>query len=478
MRLKEFYIFLKRNRITLEHKSLAILSAPYIMMELMSKGFYSIYILIVVAVLLVLDILIKNRYHFLLIALYLYFLYVYFIYVDTLDVVHSLPFSKFSVVALLMLTLASYFFYRKKKAVKAFNIFMLIFAATFIFNAVNAKKFDQDSILAKINSKSTAPLFSNVAENDKPILLLVMDELASSGEIYKHTKDSIEFDFDKKIEVMGFNVYDGFKSASIQTKYSLPSIFNFNLHNSEYTRQKEEENKTIKYSEEYNYLFENSLLVDSLMTKGVTSHSFGLIKFNQSPTNRLNNYIWNDRFDDLALFSSGEFLNRFFAKSLFGYISVRFNRASFREIFSHIFQKEGGLAYLKNPLGTVDAFRKEVMTNLRDFSPKPDNFYYFHLYFPHSPYTYFGEFNYSEDAKEIDVYVEYRRFVLGKILSVIDNPKFSDCRIIIVGDHGFREDSSIDPKITSLYTKGFNNIEFESNFVVQDIGYLIQQSFK
>ena len=57
-----------------------------------------------------------------------------------------------------------------------------------------------------------------------------MDELSSSQEIYNYTKDSI-FDFDKKLNQIGFQTFPDFTSLSVKTTLSMP-IFNFNLHNS------------------------------------------------------------------------------------------------------------------------------------------------------------------------------------------------------------------------------------------------------
>ena len=57
------------------------------------------------------------------------------------------------------------------------------------------------------------------------------------------------------------------------------------------------------------------------------------------------------------------------------------------------------------------------------------------------------------------------------------NKPFENCRVIITGDHGFRFSKDFDPTLTNIYFKGYskevtNKIEF-----IQDLGYLINESF-
>ena len=78
-------------------------------------------------------------------------------------------------------------------------------------------------------------------------------------------------------------------------------------------------------------------------------------------------------------------------------------------------------------------------------------------------------------------HIKFRRFTTKKLLEILSNEKFKNTRIIICGDHGFRGTSKnaqeINPNLTTLYTKGFNHNDIDSINYVQDLSYLILNSF-
>jgi hypothetical protein len=64
------------------------------------------------------------------------------------------------------------------------------------------------------------------------------------------------------------------------------------------------------------------------------------------------------------------------------------------------------------------------------------------------------------------------------LFDLLQQQNLSNSRIIITGDHGFRYgDSLIDKYMTSLYLKGYDEIESVDSLFVQDLGYLINESF-
>ena len=89
-----------------------------------------------------------------------------------------------------------------------------------------------DSYKKRLRQSSSDFNFENVLAQDSPVIFIILDELSSSQEIYNYTKDSIDFNFDKKLNQIGFQTFSVFNSLSVKTTLSLPSIFNFNLHNS------------------------------------------------------------------------------------------------------------------------------------------------------------------------------------------------------------------------------------------------------
>ena len=129
---------------------------------------------------------------------------------------------------------------------------------------------------------------------------------------------------------------------------------------------------------------------------------------------------------------------------------------------------------------SIDDFRKNVLDSLKSFNPQKNNFYYFHLHAPHDPFTYFDEYP-EEDAVSLsktEEYIKLKKFFLNKLLHILKDEKFNDSRIIITGDHGWRHDNKIDKYQTSLYLKNYPNFILEDKFFVQDLGFLINNSFK
>ena len=126
-----------------------------------------------------------------------------------------------------------------------------------------------------------------------------------------------------------------------------------------------------------------------------------------------------------------------------------------------------------------DYQRKSILDNLQDFQPSNGNFYYFHVKMPHPPYTYFDEFQANPDDSELAIHLAYKNFLLKKLSPILKQEKFYDSRIIIMGDHGLKEDTDnlVDRYNTSLYFKGLDLNSFKNVESVQDIGQIIHDSF-
>ncbi|MDA7694689.1 LTA synthase family protein [Flavobacteriaceae bacterium] len=285
--------------------------------------------------------------------------------------------------------------------------------------------------------------------------MIIFDELSSSSEIFNYTKDSLDIEFDMELTQLGFKSFPVFKSLSLGTKLSLPSIFNFNLHKSEkiITMEKNNNKSLLKQSRinnELKKIFKNNILLDSLTHKDVKYNSYGLVTF-QNETKKLKYHIW----DPITTNTSGTTLDRLLLPTLFG--------------------------FLKNKIIGMDRrfqnYNKEVLNGLNLLEPENNNFYYFHFYAPHVPFKYFNEFQNNNKLSHLENHILYKRFFLSKVLTVLKDPKFDKSRIIISGDHGYRFDAIIDKNKTSLYLKGYNEINNADYFTVQDLGFLINESF-
>ena len=80
---------------------------------------------------------------------------------------------------------------------------------------------------------------------------------------------------------------------------------------------------------------------------------------------------------------------------------------------------------------------------------------------------------------KLEEHIKFRRFFLKKVLPLVTSEKFKTSRIIIVGDHGFRfNKKQVDPKLTNIYLYNYpKEVIKSSDHVVQDLGYLILNSF-
>ena len=138
--------------------------------------------------------------------------------------------------------------------------------------------------------------------------------------------------------------------------------------------------------------------------------------------------------------------------------------------------------YLNGRTYVFDSNRKNTLYNLKNTEFEKSSFYYFHYYAPHSPFSYFNEFEFldeSNNLSEVDFYnhVKYRRFMLKKLIDVLKLPKFDNVRIILTGDHGYRSELT-DGTITMAAFKGFDSESIKHIRNVQDIGSFILYSMK
>lgn len=388
------------------------------------------------------------------------FFYTKIFFNDTEVVVHNLRFREFLFFFSVIVTLLMVFAYRKEENLRILNVFFLVFGFTFLFSNSNNAFFDRGKILDENNF-----IFNNkfIGENrqPEPILLIIFDELSSSKEIFKYTKDSIDLEFDIELEQKGFEVFTEFKSDSYHTKFSMPSIFNFNLHSrSSLLDSIEKLNDEVTIQKSFYWLASNNLLIDSLNNKSIKSHSFGLFPFNKGVNKRQFVYWWPSFRDPIRMFSNDSFLQGFFNNTILQpFESVLFETTS------------------------VDEFRANTFNELSLLEPKENNFYYFHFYAPHDPFIWKNEYKGNTDielsnSEKLDEHIKFRRFFLNKMLPLLSSNKFKDCRIIITGDHGYRfYEKKINPNLTNLYLFNFPKINFLNQTSVQDLGYLILRSF-
>ena len=113
---------------------------------------------------------------------------------------------------------------------KFINVFLLIFSITIIIKPLLVD--DKANLLTKLK-----PSFKwnhkNYKKSSEPIVLIILDELSSSKEIFEFTKDSIDFELEKELSKMNFHTRDPFISFSrfidFFTEFFLEEIYLFSV---------------------------------------------------------------------------------------------------------------------------------------------------------------------------------------------------------------------------------------------------------
>lgn len=391
-------------------------------------------------------------------------LYSFETYNDTFYVVHKLRFRYFiliySIVLLIFISLV------EKFEIYSFtNIFLIIFSITFIFNLGNfSGDSEQSQYLKKLKYKNQ---YEHVNKTNDPLVLIILDELSSSSEIFEYTKNINDLLLLSEYEKEGFLIFDDFNSQSMNTQFSLPSILNFNLHeNSEELRNIDHDHIiSNKALQEFYRLFRNNILYDSLRKKSITTNSFSLFEIYNSDINGLSVNPWdprniNERF--LNIFKYSNQLNTIINLTLIKFLYLKLNPNTHDQIYSN--------------------HNLEVLRSISDATFQTNNFYYFHLLAPHTPFYLKNEFEkstYDENNfdEHLSIYSSYRRYILKRLLNILIDKK-ENVRFIITGDHGFRAfPKKINQYSTLLITKGYQYHEIKQYRNVQDLGYLINNSF-
>lgn len=429
------------------------LSLPFTIEVLFEWGSFSV--LLLPLILYILDLKINSTKYFLFFILCFLF-YNNIIYYDTHLKLHELRLRYFSSIFLILCFCINLTCIYYKNLIKYVNLFFLFFSITFFvthtFNSFST--FDRSSFLEKLNFEYKTSEFE-IIKSDDPVILILMDGLSSSEEIFKYTNDSIDLKLDYYLKNKGYKVIPNAKTESLRTTLSVPSLFNFNIHNSIDNDSIENIDKGLQRIDGFQDIFHENLLVDSLLSRSVKPYSFGIGEFTRGINNDSFCYLWGDSCDNSTL----EFMMK---KTIIKTILHGIDRDTEK----------------------IDLFRKNSLEQLENLVPAQKSFYYFHLFFPHDPYSFYEEYpnvklNYFTISEEeyLSEHIKYKRWFVDKFIDLLENADFRNSRIIITGDHGFRHNKSIAPELTPIYLKGYNLQNINNNLTVQQIGHVILESF-
>jgi hypothetical protein len=322
------------------------------------------------------------------------------------------------------------------------NIFLFIFIITGTFK--NLTTFNSSLLYPEFVNKKT--IFPATSKN-KSILLLILDEYHSPDDLFRVTNcDSSVYNFSTTLKNSGWQTNNSFYSNELSTIRSLSSIFNYNLSNDKNFNDLDE--KTI-YK-----LFTENLLSLELNNKKITYENWGIFQFGTKKPNI---------FDVTPKISTNLFI-RFLKNSALS------------------------LVYINTENLNLDGFAKnfypsskhniEVLKNLKKLGYKiqTNNFIYSHLYMPHPPF-FLPEFFKFKKTNLIN-YISFWKFTNSILIDhLIEISSTNDMKIIVTGDHGFRNDSRLNKNLTFLAIYGFDSINIEKIKSVQDLGGVIISNY-
>ena len=445
---------MKIRKLLDEKPLVSILSIPFVLMLLLESASPGVLLVPVVFFLIESKLDFSKKYFY---AFFVFLFYCQIIFDDTKFSLQDLRLRHFSLLFLIFSILLNYTLLRKRKLIKFINVFLLIFSCNILlFNLFfSLKEFNREEFLINLDFKYNK-IDLNTNKSTRPVILIVLDAFSSTSEIFNHTKDSLDLELDLFLKSKDYLIYNKTITKTERTTLSLPSIFNFNLHNSFKNDSIEMLDKYFQKLNGFGEVFKENLLVDSLNLKSIDAYSYGLVRFVNGINDQDFFYFWEDEFPNLSV------LNAILNKTIIGTYLHGVNRET---------------TY-------IDNFRKQSLEKLINLKPKENSFYYFHLFFPHDPYSFFEEYPNRDlnfltlsENEYLEEHIKYKRWFTHKLITTLNKTSFESSRVIITGDHGFRHNKIINPRLTNIYFKGYTIDVTDKVNSVQDLGYLINESF-
>lgn len=370
----------------------------------------------------------------------------------------------FIIISFILLFILHYLL-SKKNLWKVFNVFLGIYFIVNIFSTRNLNiaaippidsiqngyKHISESLSSDKNDNKNGNENQDGyrSQDQKPIILIVLDEYSSPDELYKIVKDSTVYNFSNALKSKGWEVRNSSYTYESSTIHSISSLFNFNLSkDSLYDKQNTETIVSKKMLK--------AALLDSLSNKVVAFNNYGIFHIgNTQPLTQLYLYPIN-------------FTEHFLIRTTYAEEKNKSGNFKFKNLiksYGNIFEHN---AYILNNLPTI----------LRENKNKK-SFTYVHLFIPHAPFYYGEEFP-VKHVINFENYFSFWKFTNTKMEALLDSiNKQGDFRLIITGDHGYRRNEHKENYHYSFTAfKGFDSLALKQIESIQDIGLLINAGFK
>ncbi len=327
-------------------------------------------------------------------------------------------------------------FKNKMELNRIIKTFFIIFSFVMIVYKINQNKnfinINNNHIFFNSDSSSTTY---------KPTLLIIIDGYVSPDEVYNYVKNRNIYSLSDSLKQYNWFTINNFYSEETTTIHSLSSLFNFNL---------KVQNKKNLSSAFWAQKIIKSSLYDSLLTKKISVYNYGILDFGNK-----------NRFTKLYYYYPTSITGQFFDKSM---INIKY------------INNDKNLIIKQN---LHNQFILDSVPNILVKNNSNKSFYYIHLLMPHDPYEYFNEFK-TLEKNNPKRYLAYWKFTNDKLLIFLKKlSKENRFKIILTGDHGY---GNIGGGIKANYTfgafYGFNTYEINKLKSVQDVGNLINASFK
>jgi hypothetical protein len=356
-----------------------------------------------------------------------------------------------------------YYLCNHKRIYFIFSIFVITFSFISLikpilntFQTPNNSKLVGNNVFAGIESKY----------DKKTTILLIFDAYSSPAEIRKsdstqNTEKLVNYLQAKK----GWHIKREFMSLECNTPNSVPSLFNYNLSDTLNPR-----NYSVNAVGKQSFYYKTkgtSSLINDLEIKKVSIKNYGL--FNLKGINE------PDSLKIRELPDPDSYLNFVKIKS---FVPFK-NKLENSKVFYSFFRKTLFERFLAGDRFISHPSRNRLLFSLlneREFEKY--DFLVYHFFMPHLPFTYYDEFIANEGDNQESTYVKFWHFTNKKIINFLDSLNHDNYRIIIAGDHGFRKSSNIRQTNTFGAFYGFDKDDVDRTKYVQDIGSLINHSFK
>lgn len=446
------------KKIELKQVSLFLIALPYLAFNfenIIHSPFYSLYktILIFLFILLI-DVLINlgllklNEKSKMSISLFILFMSILFFYGPYISnfiqkefkenfniLIRGRAIIKFSIILFILL-----FLILKKRIIyfKNFNVFLIIYSViNFFVTIINTKE--------KIKEEYKSSFISIPIKNYvfKPILLIISDEYTSPDDLNRIFKDTSTYQFSNELASKGWIVKNSIYSYEISTIHSLSSLFNFNL-----SKNKEYKKEGIEIIGANQLLHAN--IADSLKKKEVEIINFGIFHIGKS------SYL------NRIYFYPNSFIEDILKQTI--YYTIKNNTGNLNK---------NGFDNSYYPMETHNKYIFKHLVDTLNTLTNHKTFTYIHFFMPHSPMQYLPDFPIRTQNNIVN-YKAYWDFTNKKLNTLLtDLIRENKYRIILTGDHGYRNDKRINPHYTFSAFYGFNQEAIDEIQSVQDLGSLI-----